>query len=117
MRLLFNKFSGHYELWNQAVQCSATLGTQSTFLAKYKTIFYLNFLDISLTLDVLLSLAQYSASYPTCRPIVTSSDKAHLEIKQGSHPTVLPSFSNGGFIPNDTVLGGEHVSLSTNYEI
>jgi len=83
MRLLFNKFSSHYTLWSQAVHCSATL-------------------------DVLLSLAQYSASYPTCRPIVTSTDTPHLEIKQGSHPTILPSFSNGGFIPNDTVLGGQH---------
>ncbi|KAL5256929.1 hypothetical protein ACHWQZ_G012010 [Mnemiopsis leidyi] len=82
MRVLFHKFSKHYDLWSRAVKCSAIL-------------------------DVLLSLALYGSSHGTTRPEIVVSKEPFLKIEDGTHPTLMPSFSPGEFIPNDTSLGGD----------
>ena len=59
--------------------------------------------------DVLLSLALYSSSHETTRPQIVVSEVPFLKIEDGTHPTLMPSFSPGEFIPNDTSLGGDQV--------
>ena len=114
MRVLFHKFSKHYDLWDRAVKCSATVGNwrflHNITISNTVNNFFHNFLSVLLSLlftfpDVLLSLALYSASYDTCRPDIVTSEEAYLHIEDGSHPTLLPSFSPGDFIPNNTHLG------------
>ncbi|XP_043480249.1 probable DNA mismatch repair protein Msh6 [Leptopilina heterotoma] len=76
-RRLFAKFSENYDLWNMAVYKIATL-------------------------DVLMSLAEYSASEDTCIPTIfdDSDDKTIIEIIEGKHPCIV----SDNFIPNDTTL-------------
>ena len=85
MRVVFNSFSKNYETLNKAVRCSSTL-------------------------DVLLSLSQYSSSFYTCRPEIIASSSPFIDIVNGKHPTLLPFLSDGEFIPNDTKLGDEHAN-------
>ena len=135
MRVLFHKFSKHYDMWSRAVKCSAVLGKishsrdTSTGLPSFliinkrqqspsskpltprRLIYPKN--DPHHLSDVLLSLALYSSSHETTRPEIVVSEEPFLTIEDGSHPTLMPSFSPGEFIPNDTTLGGGQVCCFT----
>lgn len=76
-RRLFAKFSESYDMWNLAVYKLATL-------------------------DILISLAEYSASEDTCVPEIfdDSEEKTIIEIIEGKHPCIV----SDNFIPNDTCL-------------
>ncbi|VDK43707.1 unnamed protein product [Anisakis simplex] len=68
--------------------------------------------------DVLISLARYSQSsgLEMCRPeFVYDSNKSLLDIQAGYHPCLAAKMcaareeeSNISYIPNDTLLGGDH---------
>ena len=62
--------------------------------------------------DCLCSLANVAVQRGYCRPEITLDGK--LEIKDGRHPVVEVVLKDSLFVPNDTVLGGEHqVSIIT----
>ncbi|XP_033224554.1 probable DNA mismatch repair protein Msh6 isoform X2 [Belonocnema kinseyi] len=81
-RRLFAKFSEKYDTWNLAVHKLATL-------------------------DVLISLAEYSNSDTTCIPEIfdVSDGKTVLEVREGKHPCIM----SNNFIPNDTFLATNEV--------
>ena len=89
MRNIFARFDKHYESWEQATQCLATL-------------------------DCLLSLAHYSSNIDgvSCRPQLVlpytedgSPLQPFMEILNSRHPCAGRSFSGEDFIPNDIVVG------------
>ncbi|KAJ2954741.1 hypothetical protein O0L34_g3044 [Tuta absoluta] len=86
-RRIFEKFSSHYDQWEAAVKCLATL-------------------------DILLSLAEFARQQTTdvCLPQVTfnNNTKPFIKIVEGRHPCI--SVANE-FIPNDTELGLASASL------
>lgn len=80
-RRIFEKFSNHYNIWKQCVDCISTL-------------------------DVLGSLAEYSRSQQTiCIPeLFAPSDvdeQPFIDIEEGYHPCVAADT----YIPNGLVLG------------
>ncbi len=57
------------------------------------------------SLDALLSLARIAVSNHYVRP--TMNEEGVLEIREGRHPVVEQSMSEGGFVPNDTSMNGD----------
>ncbi|MBE5796357.1 MAG: DNA mismatch repair protein MutS [Clostridiales bacterium] len=57
------------------------------------------------TLDALLSLARIAVSNHYVRPAM--NEEGVLEITEGRHPVVEQSMSDGGFVPNDTVMNSD----------
>ena len=53
-------------------------------------------------LDAITSLAEVAERYDYCRPRMTTDDR--LEIREGRHPVVERMETDGGFVPNDTVM-------------
>ncbi|XP_061395434.1 probable DNA mismatch repair protein Msh6 [Musca vetustissima] len=80
-RRIFEKFSQHYQLWKQCVDCVAEI-------------------------DVLASLAEYARTQSTsmCMPelvILEEGEQPFIEIEEGYHPCV----SSDTYIPNGIALG------------
>ena len=64
------------------------------------------------TADVLCALAAVAVQRGYCRPEITLDGQ--LSIRDGRHPVVEVMLKDSLFVPNDTVLGGEHqVSIIT----
>ncbi|XP_068619539.1 probable DNA mismatch repair protein Msh6 isoform X2 [Battus philenor] len=86
-RRIFEKFSSHYNEWEAAVQCLATL-------------------------DILLAFAEFAQqqSGDICLPEITSDNTKmpYIKIVKGRHPCI-PIVNE--FIPNDTELGADGASL------
>ncbi len=57
-------------------------------------------------LDALLSLADVARRDAYVRPVITDDDC--LEIDGGRHPVVERALGEGGYVPNETRLGGQH---------
>src|SRR5207248_5770902 len=57
-------------------------------------------------LDVLASLAELARQRGYVRPTIT--DQPELKIIDGRHPVLDIVESQGTFVPNDTLIGGEH---------
>ena len=53
-------------------------------------------------LDAIASLAEVAERYNYCCPSINNDDR--IEIKGGRHPVVERMDTNGGFVPNDTVM-------------
>jgi DNA mismatch repair protein MutS len=53
--------------------------------------------------DVLSSLAEVSAKYNYCRPVL--QEKGRMEIKEGRHPVVEQTLPAGFFVPNSIQIG------------
>ncbi|XP_058798802.1 probable DNA mismatch repair protein Msh6 isoform X3 [Phymastichus coffea] len=80
-RIIFSKFSDHYEKWSAAAHHIAVI-------------------------DCLISLAEYAKSHKTCIPKIyddTDKKKIFIKIEDGVHPCI----SCDNFIPNDTLIGGD----------
>ena len=65
--------------------------------------------DAMARLDVLLSLARVASERGYVRPTIT--DEPVLDIRDGRHP-VIEQVLGSEFVPNDTLLGGEHARVS-----
>ena len=61
-------------------------------------------------LDVLAGLAAIAAEYRYCRPVVEESRK--LLIKDGRHPVLEQMLEGESFVPNDSMLDGEDVTMA-----
>ncbi|XP_072933319.1 probable DNA mismatch repair protein Msh6 [Epargyreus clarus] len=79
-RRIFEKFSSHYNQWETAIQCMATL-------------------------DVLLAFTEFARQQngDVCLPEITFDEnkKPYMNIVEGRHPCIAVN----DFIPNDTQLG------------
>ncbi|XP_059051642.1 probable DNA mismatch repair protein Msh6 isoform X2 [Achroia grisella] len=86
-RRIFEKFSSHYDKWEAAVQCLATL-------------------------DILLAFTEFARQQTgdVCLPQITfdSNKKPYINIVEGRHPCI-PIVNE--FIPNDTELGEQGTLL------
>lgn len=81
-RRIFKQFDDHQESWQSAVECLSSL-------------------------DVLMSLTQYSLQGDTTRPniILPENDmQPFIDIRDGRHPCALTT-SGDDFIPNDVTFG------------
>jgi DNA mismatch repair protein MSH6 len=83
MRAIFHSFIQHFNLWESAVQCLATL-------------------------DALMSIATYSSlgDGEMCCPEVVPSAVPFLDIRAGRHPCVSHTYTGDDFIPNDVIING-----------
>ena len=61
-------------------------------------------------LDVLAGLAAIAAEYRYCRPVVDDSRK--LLITDGRHPVLEQMLEGESFVPNDSMLDGEDVTMA-----
>ncbi len=60
-------------------------------------------------LDVFSSLAEIAARYNYTRPALDGGKE--IDIKQGRHPVVERSLTDGGFVPNDICLSNDDAQL------
>ena len=61
-------------------------------------------------LDVLAGLAAIAVEYRYCRPVVEESRK--LLIQDGRHPVLEQMLEGESFVPNDSMLDGEDVTMA-----
>ena len=93
LRLIFRRFSRHYDKWMAAIQCVAQLDA---------------LMSLALASEKSREGADGMMDLPVCRPeFVEPAEDGQplLELRQARHPCVAKTFSRSGFISNDTILG------------
>ena len=94
LRLVFRRFSRHYDKWMAAIQCLSQLDA---------------LMSLALSSEKAREGADGLMDLPVARPEfvdATDGQKAVLELRDARHPCVAKTFSGNGFIANDTVLAG-----------